>query len=126
MIVYAKRPDGISVVNPHLYTYPLVMPLPFTKFAYFTDTQDPVITGCPSNITVGPDPGLMTAVVNWTEPTITDNSYSVMVIQNEYPNTVFNGGTVTVSYVATDPSGKTKTCSFTVTVTGKRKFVYMM
>ncbi|XP_030830199.1 uncharacterized protein LOC588928 isoform X14 [Strongylocentrotus purpuratus] len=88
-----------------------------TFIVEITDTQDPVITGCPSNITVGPDPGLVTAVVNWTEPTITDNSYSVTVTQNEYPNTMFNGGTVTVSYVATDPSGKTKTCSFTVTVT---------
>ncbi|XP_072175625.1 uncharacterized protein [Diadema setosum] len=81
------------------------------------DNQDPVITDCPENIDTVPDPGSITANISWTEPTITDNSNEVFVDQNEYPNTLFGLGTVTVVYMARDATGNMAMCSFTVTVT---------
>lgn len=79
-----------------------------------TDSQPPVISGCPANITQGNDPNLCSAVVTWTPPTATDNcTYTLTSTHN--PGDTFPVGTTTVIYTADDGYNQT-TCSFTVTV----------
>ncbi|WP_159038651.1 HYR domain-containing protein, partial [Brumimicrobium mesophilum] len=80
-----------------------------------TDNQDPVISGCPANITQVSDPGVSTAVVTWIAPTATDNC-SVSLTSSHNPGDVFSTGTTTVTYTATDGAGNSVTCSFEITI----------
>lgn len=83
-----------------------------------TDAELPVILGCPSNITTNTDPNKCTAVVTWTPPTATDNCPGVVITRTAgpAPGSTFNKGATTVTYTATDTSGNTAVCTFTVTV----------
>lgn len=81
------------------------------------DNEDPVLN-CPLDMVVSNDLGLCEAVVNFATPVGTDNCPSSVTIQTEgmvsgdsYPK-----GTTTNSYLVTDASGNTATCSFTITV----------
>src|SRR5674536_201063 len=89
------------------------------------DTEKPVISGCPSNITKANDAGLCSAVASWTEPTATDNctaSGSLVWTKSHLPGAVFPVGITTVTYTATDAAGNiSKVCSFTVTVNDTEK-----
>jgi len=81
------------------------------------DTQPPTIT-CPANIFVAeattcPPAGCKT--VNFA-PTVTDNCPGVTVVCNPPSGSCFPVGTTTVTCTATDASGNTATCSFTVGV----------
>jgi len=78
------------------------------------DVQPPVIT-CPANIVKPNDPGLCGAVVNYTVTAI-DNCTAVTVSSRPASGSFFAVGTTTVRATATDGSGNTATCSFTVTV----------
>lgn len=78
------------------------------------DTQAPTIT-CPSNMTVTTPTGSCTAVVNYTVAA-TDNCAGVTVATVPASGSTFPLGTTTVTSTATDASGNTATCSFTVTV----------
>ena len=83
------------------------------------DNNDLSIT-CPDDITVSNDPGECTADVSIPLPVTSDNC-GVMSVINDYTNLanasgVYPVGTTTVTYTATDDSGNTVTCSFTVTV----------
>jgi hypothetical protein len=80
------------------------------------DNEFPTITNCPSNIVKNTDPGECDAVVSWSGPTITDNCPGLVVTSTHNSGDVFPKGTTTVTYTATDESGNTSTCSFTVTV----------
>lgn len=82
-----------------------------------TDNEAPVITGCPSNISVSNDPSLCSAVVNWVLPTPNDNCPGVTMTSTHNSGDLFAAGTTTVTYTATDASGNTSTCTFDVTVT---------
>jgi hypothetical protein len=79
------------------------------------DTQPPVIT-CPANQTVVTanvnDPCV---VVNFTT-TASDNCPGVVVVCNPPSGSCFPVGVTTVTCTATDASGNTATCSFTVSV----------
>jgi predicted extracellular nuclease len=80
------------------------------------DTQPPVIT-CPANQTrVTTQPGGTTAVVNYPAPTVSDNCPGATVVCSPASGSTFPVGTTTVSCTATDTSGNTATCSFTVSV----------
>src|SRR5688572_3835877 len=80
-----------------------------------TDIQPPVIT-CPANITQANDPGQCGAIVNYTV-TATDNCTSSVTVTVTIPSgTFFPVGVTSVNARATDASGNTATCSFTVTV----------
>ncbi|MEM1340157.1 MAG: HYR domain-containing protein [Bacteroidota bacterium] len=82
------------------------------------DTVDPVLSGCPTNIVTTVDGGSCGAVVTWVAPTATDNCGGVTVTNNNYNSgDSFLPGITTVIYTATDDSGNTASCSFTVTVT---------
>ncbi len=80
------------------------------------DTQLPVIT-CPGNIVANPPVGTCTAVVTYAA-TVTDNCPGtvITVIAGLPSGSTFPSGVTTVTLQATDASGNTATCSFTVTV----------
>ncbi|MGB8509225.1 MAG: HYR domain-containing protein [Pyrinomonadaceae bacterium] len=83
------------------------------------DTQTPVIS-CPSNITVTESaPGSGSANVTFPAPTVVDNDPNVQVTFNPPSGSSFTvgGSPHTVTATATDVSGNTASCTFTVTVT---------
>ena len=92
----------------------------------FVDVTPPVITGCPSNITVRTGFGRTTCnqVATWILPVATDactpccqpGTPQQTITGNFAPGATFPVGITTVIYTATDLSGNTSTCSFTVTV----------
>ncbi len=88
----------------------------------FADVTPPVISGCPQNITVftGLGNALCSQTATWTPPTATDACIHCCSTQpitgNFAPGATFPVGVTTVTYTATDVSGNTSTCSFTVTV----------
>ena len=79
------------------------------------DTQPPTIT-CPANVTAGNDPGQCGAAVVYPAPTASDNCPNVNSQCSPASGSFFPVGTTTVSCTATDASGNTATCAFTVTV----------
>jgi hypothetical protein len=95
-------------------------------WAVFTvnfETQPPVFTLCPSNITLNIQrPGVCDTVATWaTPPTATDLPCTIapVIAQTAGPasgSTFLAGTTTTISYTATDAAGNVATCSFTVTV----------
>lgn len=78
------------------------------------DNIDPVIT-CLASITQANDPGICAAIVHYSAATATDNC-SAAVTYTQASGTSFPVGTTTVTATATDPSGNTAECDFTVTV----------
>jgi hypothetical protein len=80
------------------------------------DNQKPIITGCPSNQTKNTDAGICTTTATWVAPTASDNCPGVLFTSNYAPGATFPKGVTTVLYTATDASGNTETCSFTITV----------
>ena len=102
--------DGATPANTTTCSFDVVV----------VDSQKPVITGCPSNITADAGSGC-SAIVNWTEPTATDNCTStdnLVWIKNHYPGETFPVGTTIVTYTVKDLSNNVSNqCSFTITVT---------
>ena len=79
------------------------------------DTQAPVFTSCPSNISQTTT--TTSAIVTWTLPTATDNCTTPTITSTHNPNTAFPMGTTTVIYTARDANSNSITCTFTVNVT---------
>lgn len=79
------------------------------------DTEAPTVT-CPANITVQAPPGQNGTVVTFPDPTVGDNC-GVSAQTSPASGSFFPIGTTTVTSVATDGSGNTSSCSFSVTVT---------
>src|SRR6478609_4113297 len=93
-----------------------------TQIVTVTDTEKPTIS-CPSDLSIAADAGLCTATgVNLGTATATDNcsTGANLVITNDAP-TIFNIGTTTVTWTATDAAGNSQTCTQTVTVTETEK-----
>lgn len=80
-----------------------------------TDNQPPVIT-CPANITQANDPGQCGAIVNYTVTASDNCTSSVTVTVQPASGSFFPVGVTTVNATATDASGNTASCSFTITV----------
>jgi len=82
------------------------------------DNDPPVINNCPANITISPTNGNCSAVATWVAPTATDECPSPTVLQTAgMPSgSSFPVGVTTIEYTATDPSGVSSQCSFTITV----------
>jgi hypothetical protein len=78
------------------------------------DATDPIIV-CPANITVFPDPGQCTAIVEFTAAA-TDNCPELTLTYEPPPGTAFPIGVTTVTCTATDAAGNSAACQFTVTV----------
>lgn len=81
-----------------------------------TDNEVPVISGCPSDISVNTDPGACGADVFWTPPTYSDNCGATMTWTHD-PGDTFPVGTTTVAYTVTDGTGNVSVCTFDVIVT---------
>lgn len=80
------------------------------------DVEDPVITGCPADITASSDANSCGNTVSWTQPTASDNCTGVTLTATHIPGDYFPIGVTTVMYVATDSAGNTDTCTFDITV----------
>ncbi len=78
------------------------------------DSVAPVIT-CPQNIIVSNTPGECGAVVSY-EVSAVDNCTQATVTPSIPSGTLFPIGTTPVTVIASDESGNTDTCAFTVTV----------
>jgi hypothetical protein len=85
-----------------------------TQTVTVNDTQPPQIT-CAPNQTV-PQDSVQGAIVTYPSPTATDNCPGVTAACSPPSGSVFPLGTTTVTCTATDASGNTASCSFTVTV----------
>ncbi|MBL0017562.1 MAG: HYR domain-containing protein [Bacteroidetes bacterium] len=83
-----------------------------------SDIVDPTIT-CPANISVPATLGFCTATATYTAPVGADNCGVPVTTQiaGLASGATYPGGVTTNTFRATDGSGNTATCSFTVTVT---------
>ena len=80
--------------------------------------MNPVITGIPDDTLQNTNQGSATAIVNWVEPTATDNSGSQTLTSNHSPGDSYPMGVTVVEYISVDLSGNTDTQSFTITING--------
>jgi hypothetical protein len=87
-----------------------------TQVVTIIDQEKPVLTACPSNITVNAPTGLCTATVSWNPPVATDNCTNLQTTSTHQPGAVFQVGSTTVVYTATDVGNNSAVCSFVVTV----------
>jgi hypothetical protein len=84
------------------------------------DTQPPTIT-CPANVvTTTVNPGDTSVQVCYPPPTATDNCPGVTTVCTPPSGSTFPVGVTTVTCTATDASGNTASCSFTVSVFNAR------
>ncbi len=83
------------------------------------DNEGPSIVGLPADMSVSADPGVATAIVNWTAPTVSDNAPGATIVQTAgpAPGAAIPLGVTTIAYEAQDASGNTASASFTITVT---------
>ncbi|MEM9917484.1 MAG: HYR domain-containing protein [Bacteroidota bacterium] len=82
-----------------------------------SDSDPPVYTGCPMDITINANAAACGANFFWTEPTATDNCDNMLdETQSHTPGAFFPLGVDTIVYIATDDAGLSDTCLFTVTV----------
>jgi len=81
------------------------------------DTEAPVVTG-PANISVNNDPGVCTAVVNYTLPSAMDNCEAGAIVQTAglSSGSTFPSGTTTNTFTSTDAAGNVGTYSFDILV----------
>ncbi|XP_072175620.1 hyalin-like [Diadema setosum] len=110
---------SVFYVGSTLVTYMAVDSSGNTETCTFTitveDKTEPVVSGCPSNITVMTDAGQSYATVNWTEPVFSDAVDGVVNSTSTHsPLDQFNIGSTNVTYSASDDAGNTATCVFTI------------
>ncbi len=85
------------------------------------DTIAPVVD-CPNDIVVDANTEDCTAIVNYPEPTATDNcddNVTIELISGPASGSEFVVGVTTIVYQVTDESGNVTICEFTVTVIGE-------
>ncbi|XP_070547324.1 hyalin-like [Ptychodera flava] len=88
----------------------------FTVIVY--DPIPPVFIGCPPDIYEFTPENEATAIANWTEPIVTDNSGIEPNVTVEFqPGDRFPIGITVVIYTAKDESYNTATCAFFINVT---------
>ncbi len=100
-----------------------------TQIINVTDSQIPVFTSCPGNITAYTGAGRLTCdqVISWIEPTATDNctaAGSLVWTKSHIPGNTFPVGTTTVSYTVKNAANNTATCSFDVIVIDNTKPIF--
>lgn len=83
-----------------------------------TDSQAPVLSNCPGDITVTANGANCTGVANWDTPTVTDNcDTDISLSSSPYSSgDALPVGSSVVIYSAVDDIGNVATCSFSVTV----------
>src|SRR5690606_38352618 len=112
----------LSTVGTYTVTYNAMdadgnMAIEVTRDINIVDTTNPEII-CASDITVSNDIGNCSAIVNFTPPIGTDSCPNAVTTQTTgLPSgSAFPIGTTTNTYVVSDVSGNTATCSFDITV----------
>jgi hypothetical protein len=87
---------------------------PFTVTV--VDTEPPTIV-CPDDMTVGINPSQSGTIVNYPNPTVSDNCPEGLTwLCTPSSGSFFPLGTTTVTCIAADAAGNTSECSFTITV----------
>lgn len=83
------------------------------------DAADPIISDCPADIVQVAPVGTCEDVVTFTDPTAADNCPGVVITQTDGPisGSTFPIGITDIEFTATDASGNTTVCSFTITLT---------
>ena len=86
------------------------------------DVEPPVIT-CPEPIFIDVTSEECGQIINYALPEVSDNSgeFKLELIDGPAPGIFFPIGTTNVTYKATDAAGNASSCSFTVSLTDKRK-----
>ena len=89
-----------------------------SRVVHVVDNIAPVITNCPSNITLNPNTiGCSVSLVNYVNSiTVSDNCSSVSVSQSPLPGTKLNLGANLITLTATDACGNSSSCQFTISV----------
>ncbi|XP_030843383.1 uncharacterized protein LOC115924739 [Strongylocentrotus purpuratus] len=80
------------------------------------DRENPILTGCPTDIVANTSPGTSTMMVSWLAPVASDNSDSATLTVNLPLGSSFVIGSTEVTYTATNPTGNFVTCSFDIIV----------
>nr|XP_002731178.1 PREDICTED: low-density lipoprotein receptor-related protein 5-like [Saccoglossus kowalevskii] len=80
------------------------------------DVAKPVLANCPLDMTVMAARNQQSAIVSWAIPSTTDNSGEVNLTHSVQPPVELSNGQHAVTITATDPSGNSAVCQFTVTV----------
>ncbi len=116
------EPNSSFNIGVTTVTYTAVDVNDLTALCVFTvtviDDVAPVISGCPSTITVDQDPIVCSASVSWTEPTAVDNCEGNLsyFTRSNIPSSDFPVGSTTVTYVFKDDSDNESTCVFDIIV----------
>ena len=82
----------------------------------FADRETPTVKDCPHDVHVRLNSLEPYTTAQWIEPTFTDNMAVTHVIKTKEPGSLFAIGEHIVSYTASDASGNTARCQFTVNV----------
>lgn len=85
---------------------------------FFLDNKFPIFSDIPSDVSVMTDYRQPTAVVDWTKPTVYDDSGNVTLVVSADSGSQFNIGTTCVTYTAQDMSKNKAFSTFIVTVRG--------
>lgn len=86
-------------------------------FSLLVDTTPPVISNCPPNLPLVIELGSTGAIATWIEPTATDLSGVVNLVERTHtPGSTYPVGTTFVTYRFADNSGNPAVCSFIITV----------
>ena len=80
------------------------------------DNEAPLITDCPSDITVYSTANTCDVLVNYGTPVISDNCSGTTYTATHFSGQMFPVGMTTVTYTAIDNSGNTASCSFNIEV----------
>ena len=81
-----------------------------------SDQEAPVITDCPSDITVNAAINQCSATVTWSAPSASDNCLLASFSPNINNGSTLAVGSYQIVYTATDGGGLISTCSFSITI----------
>lgn len=117
--VNCSTPDATVINNTATISSPTTDPNPDnnTAMAMNTAFNPPPTIICPADITaVTAMPGVMTTVVNYPPPMVTDNCPGAVVMCSPPSGASFSLGVTTVKCTVTDSGGATASCNFNITV----------
>ena len=87
----------------------------------FIDKEAPTFEVCPDNQTLNTEPGQAFAVATWQDLSVADNSEDVPEVAcDPQSGSELRIGQTLVTCAAVDGSGNNNTCSFQISVEGKR------